>query len=62
MVERVNAEKLSEHTATKVWNVHDFCLRHRLRDEEERRLTLLFGAFATSRELLHNAKRAPKWR
>lgn len=62
MTERVEADKLSNHTATKVWSVHEFCRRHRLCDEEERRLTLLFGAFATSRELLHNAKRAPKWR
>lgn len=62
MVERVDAEKLSEHTITNVWNVHEFCQRHRLCEEEERHLTLLFGAFASSRELLHNAKRAPRWR
>ena len=61
MVERVEAEKLSKQ-ATKVWNIHEFCLRQRLCQEEERRLTSVFGEFATASELLHNAKRAPRWR
>ncbi|MCZ4094523.1 MULTISPECIES: hypothetical protein [Sinorhizobium] len=62
MVERVEAEKLSKQTATKVWSVREFCRRQHLCQEEERRLTRLFGGFATSSELLHNAKRAPRWR
>lgn len=30
--------------------------------KKEWRLTRLFGRFATASELLHNAKRAPRWR
>ncbi|WP_072642866.1 hypothetical protein [Sinorhizobium americanum] len=62
MVVRVKADKLSTHAVTKVWNIHDFCRRQRLCQEEERRLTLIFGDFATASELLYNAKRAPRWR
>jgi hypothetical protein len=61
-MEHVEAEKLSKHTVTKVWNVHEFCARHQLGDEEEIRLRRLFGRFATASELLHNAKRPPRWR
>ena len=62
MVERVETDKLSAEAATRVWSVHEFCRRHRLCEEEEKRLTRLFGMFATARELLNNAQRAPKWR
>ncbi|HEV7322913.1 MAG TPA: hypothetical protein VGO04_30290 [Ensifer sp.] len=61
-MERIEADKLETDAATKVWSVQDFCKRHRLCEEEERRLTRLFGPFATSRELLNNAQRSPKWR
>lgn len=61
-MERLKAEKLEIDAATKVWSVHDFCNRHRLCEEEERRLTSLFGMFATARELLNNAQRTPQWR
>ncbi|WP_246802816.1 hypothetical protein [Ensifer sp. ENS02] len=61
-MERLEAERLETDAATKVWSVHDFCNRHRLCMEEERRLTRLFGLFATARELLNNAQRTPKWR
>lgn len=61
-MEHVEAKKLSSHTARKVWNIHEYCERQRLCQDEEKRLTSLFGAFATARELLDNAKRAPKWR
>ncbi|MBP1884372.1 hypothetical protein [Sinorhizobium mexicanum] len=62
MVERIGADELSKKTATKVWNIHVFCQQQRLCQEEEKRLTSLFGDFATASELLHNVKRAPRWR
>jgi hypothetical protein len=62
MTERVEAGKLSTDTSTKVWSVHEFCQWHRLCQEEEQRLTRLFGVFATASELQHNAKRPPRWR
>jgi len=62
MVERVEVETFPGKAATKVWNIHAFCRRQRLCEEEEKRLTSLFGDFATASELLHNAKRPPKWR
>ncbi|NOV19350.1 hypothetical protein E5S70_25270 [Ensifer adhaerens] len=61
-MERIETEKLATEAATKVCSVTDFCKRHRLCYEEEKRLRYLFGHFATARELLHNAKRTPKWR
>lgn len=61
-MERVETEKLAVEATTKVWSVSDFCKRHRLCYEEEKRLRYLFGHFATARELLHNAQRTPKWR
>lgn len=61
-MERVEADKLSKRTSTKVWNVQAFCRRQNLCQKEEWRLTRLFGRFATASELLHNAKRAPRWR
>ncbi|MQW59979.1 hypothetical protein [Sinorhizobium meliloti] len=62
MVERVETDKISKQTSTKVWNIHVFCRGQRLPQEEEKRLTSLFGDFAEASELLHNAKRAPRWR
>ncbi|MFQ6163643.1 hypothetical protein [Sinorhizobium meliloti] len=62
MVERVEADKISKETSTKVWNIHVFCRRERLSHEEEKRLTSLFGDFAEASALLHNVKRAPRWR
>ncbi|CAN7639626.1 hypothetical protein LJR257_004673 [Ensifer adhaerens] len=61
-MERIETEKLAAEAATKVWSVTDFCKRHHLCYEEEKRLRYLFGHFATARELLHNAQRTPKWR
>ncbi len=46
MVERVEVDKISKKTTTKVWNVHVFCQRQCLPQEEEKRLTSLFGDFA----------------
>ncbi|WP_083846225.1 hypothetical protein [Sinorhizobium sojae] len=61
-MEHVEAEKLSKHTVTKVWNVREFCQQHQLGEQEEVRLRRLFGRFATASELQHNAKRPPRWR
>ncbi len=62
MVERIEADKFSKKTSTKVSNIHVFCRQQRLPQEEEKRLTSLFGDFATDSELLHNVKREPRWR
>ena len=61
MTERVDYERAKAAAATKVWSVTAFCQRHRLDNDEERRLKLLFGEFATACELLHNAQRSPRW-
>ncbi|MDK1489365.1 hypothetical protein QN219_04750 [Sinorhizobium sp. 7-81] len=61
-MEHVEAEKLSKNTVAKVWNVREFCQQHQLGEKEESRLRRLFGRFATASELLHNAKRPPRWR
>ncbi|WP_164838542.1 hypothetical protein [Sinorhizobium meliloti] len=45
-MERVEADKLSKRTSTKVWNVQEFCRRQNLCQKEEWRLTRLFGRFA----------------
>ncbi len=42
-MERVEADKLSKRTSTKVWNVQEFCRRQNLCQKEEWRLTRLFG-------------------
>ncbi len=52
----------AESMSTRIWAVHDFCKRHRIDKIEEKRLSLLFGAFASANELLHNAVRSPRWR
>jgi hypothetical protein len=62
MVKRVDADKISREISTKVWNIHVFCRQQHLPDGEEKRLTSLFGDFATASELLHNLKRKPRWR
>jgi hypothetical protein len=61
-MERVDVEITDLGTASKVWSVRDFCSSHRLDNEEERRLTTLFGQFATTCELVHNVRRKPKFR
>ncbi len=38
-MERVEADKLSKRTSTKVWNVQEFCRRQNLCQKEEWRLT-----------------------
>ncbi len=60
-MERIEVE-VDPSAATKVWCVKDFCAHHRLDDQEEKRLTTLFGQFATTSELVHNVRRRPKFR
>jgi hypothetical protein len=62
MTERVDHEHAQAEATTKVWSVSAFCKRHRIDEDEERRLKLLFGELATACELLHNAQRNPRWR
>ncbi len=47
---------------TKIWAIRHFCKRHRITKDEERRLTLLFGEFASAAELFYNITRRPRWR
>jgi hypothetical protein len=61
-MERMEPQKATTEAATQVWSVTEFCTRHRLDADEEARLLQLFGPFATACELLHNARRAPRWR
>lgn len=61
-MERVEPAHVDHDALTKVWSVTEFCARHRLDGQEEKRLLQLFGAFATASELLHNAKREAKFR
>ncbi|EPE96828.1 hypothetical protein [Rhizobium grahamii] len=48
--------------ATRVWNVAEFCLQHRLDGKEEAKLVALFGQFATTSELVHNVTRRARSR
>lgn len=61
-MERIQPQGVITEAATTMWSVTEFCQGQNLCEEEKRRLTRLFGRFATARELLHNARRAPKWR
>ncbi|WP_027998648.1 hypothetical protein [Sinorhizobium arboris] len=61
-MERIQPQAANTEVATEMWSVTEFCRRQNLCEEEKRRLTRLFGRFATARELLHNSKRAPRWR
>ena len=45
-----------------ILNVVEFCRRYRLDETEEKRLTKLFGDFASRHELLMNAQRKPVFR
>lgn len=45
-----------------VWCISDFCLKHRLDDREQAKLTALFGEYATTSELAHNVTRRSKSR
>lgn len=62
MTERVDYEGANAEAATKIWSVSTFCKRHRIDSDEEKRLQQLFGQFAKASELLHNARRNPRWR
>lgn len=61
-MEHVEPDDVAGDALTKVWSVSEFCARHRIDDLERQRLLEMFGAFATACELLHNARRQPKFR
>jgi len=61
-MERIEPGEATTEATTQVWSVTEFCARHRLDADEEARLLQLFGPFATACELLHNARRTPRWR
>jgi hypothetical protein len=46
----------------KLWSISEFCERYRIEDMERRRLLMLFGEYGTAAELLHNVRRAPRFR
>jgi uncharacterized membrane protein len=62
MSENLDIRKVEQAGLRKVWRVSDFVKRYRLSNVEEKRLTTLFGAFASEQELLSNATRAPMYR
>ncbi len=45
-----------------VWSVDEYAKRRGLSEEERRRLSQLFGAFATACELQHNTSQPARWR
>ncbi|MEZ2131491.1 MULTISPECIES: hypothetical protein [unclassified Sinorhizobium] len=60
-MERVEPKNASR-AISRVWSVTEFCKRCEIDSAEEARLLQLFGPFATACELLHNARRKPRWR
>ncbi|TLX07006.1 hypothetical protein [Rhizobium sp. MHM7A] len=62
MTEHIELNQIESEDLTKVWSVTEFCARHRIDAEEQALLLKLFGPFATACELLHNARRAPRFR
>lgn len=62
MSSRIDIQKIENDSLRQVWSVSDFARRHRLDKDEEKRLTTLFGSFATKQELLSNAQRPCSFR
>ncbi|MDO3434971.1 hypothetical protein QWJ46_20035 [Rhizobium sp. CBN3] len=62
MTEHIEPKQIETDDLTKIWSVTEFCARHRIDVEEQALLLKLFGPFATACELLHNARRAPRYR
>lgn len=61
MSERPDPTDIKTDETYRVWSVTEFAARHRLDEREEQRLLQLFGPFATTCELMHNARREPRW-
>ncbi|HEV7433910.1 MAG TPA: hypothetical protein VGO22_03410 [Pseudorhizobium sp.] len=61
MMQRPDPDRVLTEAAKQVWSVKDFAKRHHLDDVEEFRLLQLFGPFASSSELQHNAKLEPRF-
>ncbi|OJU06527.1 hypothetical protein DEM27_29220 [Metarhizobium album] len=49
-------------TLRHVWPIRDFCQQYNLDLENEKRLRILFGEYATAMELLMNIVRRPRYR
>ncbi|OQP85430.1 hypothetical protein BTR14_16190 [Rhizobium rhizosphaerae] len=62
MSEHLDIAKLEDVKMRSVRSVEEFCRRYRLSQEENVRLTRLFGNFASEQELLMNARRPPVFR
>lgn len=62
MSEHLDRAKIEDGKTRSVRSVDDFCQRYRLSQEENVRLTRLFGNFASEQELLMNARRPPVFR
>lgn len=58
----VDTTKIEDNKLREVWSVAEFSRRHRLDDQEQKRLRTLLGDFATRHELLMNAQRPPVFR
>ncbi|WP_431320427.1 hypothetical protein [Rhizobium sp. YTU87027] len=57
MSSHIDTKQIEHEGLRQVWSVREFARRHRLDKEEEKRLLVLFGSFATKQELLSNAQR-----
>ncbi len=56
MIERPDPNDINPGDAYRVWSVTQFSARYRLDEQEQQRLLQLFGPFATTCELLYNAR------
>ena len=61
VTEYIEPRQVETDDLTKVWSVTEFCARHRIDTEEQALLLKLFGPFATASELIHLARRAPRF-
>lgn len=57
MTKRHDPIDTSSDGAYRIWSITEFGDRYRLDDREQQRLLQIFGPFATTRELLSNARR-----
>ena len=62
MTEHQDPAELVADDAYRIWSVSEFSARYGVAEQEQRRLLELFGPFATTCELLNNARRWPRWR
>ncbi len=62
MARQINNRQVRIPGAKREIDVADYCRQHKLTQQEEHKLTRLFGRFATRQELEANAQKSPKHR